>query len=56
MFEFQKEEITTFEWSELEGKTLKIHYGCSGDCFSVIGVEQGTGQVYLLITEMTEQK
>ena len=56
MIEFKKEDFLTFEWSELEGKTLKIHYGCSGECFSVIGVEQGPGQVYLLVTEMTDPK
>jgi hypothetical protein len=42
--------IRTFELKDLQGKTLKMHYSEDGGVEALMGIDEETGEVYILIS------
>ena len=44
--------VPTFNWSDLNGKDLRIGVSQTIDGLSVVGIEKSTGKIYVLVTEI----
>jgi hypothetical protein len=49
-----KNDFKPFEWKDLHGKTLEIHYGYLHGHYCVIGVDKETDIMYLLVSGREE--
>ena len=53
---FNKENIPIFNWNDLNGKTLKISVYEGELGLSVIGIDEATGNMYVVYTKNNEKR
>ena len=51
---YDKNDSKPFEWKDLHGKTLEIHYSCHKGHYCLIGVDKETDIMYLLASGREE--